>query len=58
MPVTGTVKPYVDGQHVEVTFYRDGKKPLAHQVAIEQGPNETGTFESSVVVKEGGKYAV
>jgi hypothetical protein len=58
VPVTGTVKPYVEGQHVEVTFYVNGKKLLGRQVAIEQGPDETGTFETSVVVKEGGKYAV
>ncbi len=58
VPVTGTVKPYVEGQHVEVTFYRDGKKVVAHQIQIQPGPEETGTFESSVVVKEGGKYAV
>jgi hypothetical protein len=54
----GTVKPYVEGQHVEVTFYRDGKKVVGHQVQIQPGPNQTGTFESSVVVKESGKYAV
>ena len=58
VPVTGTVKPYVEGQHVEVTFYLNGKKVAAHQVAIQQGPSETGTFESSVIVKEAGKYAV
>ena len=58
VPVTGTVKPYVEGQHVEVTFYRDGEKVVAHQIQIQPGPEETGTFESSVVVKEGGKYAV
>jgi hypothetical protein len=58
VPVSGTVKPYVDGQHVEVNFYRNGHEVVKRQVAIQQGPNETGTFEASVVVKEGGKYAV
>lgn len=58
VPVTGTVSPYVEGQHVEVTFYLDGKQLLSRQVQIQPGPNGTGTFESSVVVKEGGKYAV
>jgi len=57
VPVTGTVKPYVDGQHVEVNFFRNGKEVVKRQVAVQQGPNETGTFEASVVVKEGGKYA-
>jgi hypothetical protein len=58
VPVTGTVKPFVPGQHVEVTFYRNGQKVLSRQAAVQQGANETGTFEASVVVKEGGKYAV
>ena len=49
VPVTGTVSPYVEGQHVEVSFYLNGKQVLNRQVAIQQGPNETGTFESSVV---------
>jgi lipoprotein-anchoring transpeptidase ErfK/SrfK len=58
VPVSGTVVPYVDGQHVEVVFYRDGKEVVKRQVKVQQGANETGTFEASVVVKEGGKYAV
>ena len=58
VPVIGTVKPYVEGQHVEVTFYLDGHKVVSHQVAVQPGPNQTGTFESSVVIKEAGKYAV
>jgi hypothetical protein len=58
VPVTGTVSPYVEGQHVEVSFYLNGKQVLGRQVAIEPGPNGTGKFESSVVVKESGKYAV
>jgi hypothetical protein len=57
VPVTGTVKPYVDGQHVEVTFFRNGHKVVSRQVKIQKGPDQTGTFEASVVVKEGGKYA-
>jgi L,D-transpeptidase-like protein len=58
VPVTGTVKPFVSGQHVEVVFYRNGHEVVKRQVAVQQGANETGTFEASVVVKEGGKYAV
>ncbi len=58
VPVTGTLKPFVPGQHVEVTFYRDGHKVLGRKVAVQQGPSETGSFETSVVVKEGGRYAV
>ena len=58
VPVTGTVKPFAPGQHVEVVFYRNGHEVVKRQVKVQQGPNETGTFEASVVVKEGGKYAV
>lgn len=58
VPVVGTVSPYVDGQHVEVNFFRNGSEVVKRQVAVQPGPNETGTFETSVVVKEGGKYAV
>jgi lipoprotein-anchoring transpeptidase ErfK/SrfK len=58
VPVTGTVSPYVEGQHVEVTFYLNGKQLLSRQVRVQPGSNQTGTFESSVVVKESGRYAV
>jgi len=57
VPVAGTLKPFVPGQHVEVTFYRNGHEVVSRNVAVHQGPDETGTFEASVVVKEGGKYA-
>lgn len=58
VPVTGTVKPFAPGQHVEVNFFRNGKEVVKRQVAVQQGADETGTFEASVVVKEGGRYAV
>jgi lipoprotein-anchoring transpeptidase ErfK/SrfK len=58
VPVTGTVKPFAPGQHVEINFFRNGHEVVKRQVAVQQGPNETGTFEASVVVKEGGRYAV
>jgi hypothetical protein len=59
VPVKGTVSPYVPGQFVEVSFYVNGKLVTTHhRVAVGQGPNGTGTFESEVVVKEAGQYAV
>jgi hypothetical protein len=58
VPVRGTVSPYVEGQHVEVAFYLNGHLLLGRQVKIKPGPHQTGRFESSVVVKENGKYAV
>ncbi|MBS1887384.1 MAG: L,D-transpeptidase [Actinobacteria bacterium] len=58
VPVTGTLKPFVPGQRVEVTFYRNGQEVVSHKIAVQPGAEETGTFESSVVMREGGKYAV
>jgi L,D-transpeptidase catalytic domain len=58
VPVTGTVSPYVAGQQVEVVFYLDGKPLVRRNAAVKPGPNGTGTFESSVILREDGKYAV
>jgi len=58
VPVSGTLSPYVPGQKVEVTFYLDGHRLVSHQVSVSKGSGETGTFESSVIVREDGKYAV
>jgi hypothetical protein len=59
VPVKGTVSPFVPGQFVEITFYLNGQAVTTHhRVAVQQGPNGTGTFESDVVVKDAGKYAV
>jgi hypothetical protein len=58
VPVSGTLSPYVPGQKVEVTFYLDGHRLVSHRVAVSKGSGETGTFESSVIVREGGRYAV
>jgi lipoprotein-anchoring transpeptidase ErfK/SrfK len=58
VPVTGTLAPFIPGQRVEVSFYLNGHRLVSHKVAVQEGPNATGTFESSVVVKEGGRYAV
>jgi L,D-transpeptidase catalytic domain len=58
VPVHGSLSPYVRGQKVEVTFYLDGHRLVSHQVAVGKGKGETGTFASSVIVKEDSKYAV
>jgi hypothetical protein len=58
VPVRGTLSPYVPGQKVEVTFYLDGHRLVSHKVAVAKGAGGAGTFESSVIVKEDGKYAV
>jgi hypothetical protein len=58
VPVTGTIAPFVAGQRVEVTFYLDGHRLVSHKVAVSKGAGDTGTFNSSVIVREDGKYAV
>lgn len=58
VPVRGTLSPYVPGQRVEITFYLDGHRLVSHKVAVSKGAGGTGSFESSVIVREDGKYAV
>jgi hypothetical protein len=58
VPVTGTISPYAPGQRVEVTFYLDGHRLVSRKVAVGKGSGDTGTFSSSVIVREDGKYAV
>ncbi len=58
VPVFGTISPYVPGQRVEVSFFLDGKELVSHKLAVGKGKGGTGTFRSSVIVREDGKYAV
>lgn len=58
VPVFGTVSPYVPGQQVEVTFYLDGRKLVSHRLAVGKGRGGAGSFRSSVIVREDGRYAV
>ncbi|HEV7770295.1 MAG TPA: L,D-transpeptidase [Solirubrobacterales bacterium] len=58
VPVTGTISPFVPGQRVEVVFYLDGKRLVNHKVAVSKGRGDSGSFRSSVILREGGKYAV
>jgi hypothetical protein len=58
VPVRGTLTPYLPGQKVEVTFYLNGRRLVSHKVAVSKGSGESGSFESSVIVRQDGKYAV
>jgi hypothetical protein len=58
VPVHGTVTPFAPGERVEVTFYLDGHELLSRRVSVGQGYGGAGTFRTSIVVREGGKYAV
>ncbi|MEZ5076411.1 MAG: L,D-transpeptidase [Solirubrobacterales bacterium] len=58
VPVYGTLKPYVPGQKVEVTFYLNGRKEVRHKLAVGKGKHGTGKFRAQIRVTENGKYAV
>ncbi len=58
VPVRGTVTPYVPGQKVEVTFFLNGHRLVARNVAVSKSGGETGTFSDSVILRKDGKYAV
>lgn len=58
VPVFGTVSPWVPGQKVQVDFFLDGKPLVSKKVAVSKGGANTGTFKSSVIVREDGRYTV
>jgi hypothetical protein len=58
VPVRGTLKPYVAGQRVEVTFYLDGHELFTRHLAVAKGKGNAGSFRTSITVREDGKYAV
>jgi hypothetical protein len=58
VPVRGTISPFAPGQRVEVTFYLNGHRLVSHEVAVSRGGGDTGTFSSSVILREDGRYAV
>jgi hypothetical protein len=52
VPVTGSVKPFVPGQRVEVSFYLDGARLESQKVKVNRG-----RFRARVRIEEAGKYA-
>jgi hypothetical protein len=58
VPVFGTVSPFVPGQKIQVDFFLDGKELLSRKLAIGKGKGNAGSFRTSVIVREDGKYAV
>jgi hypothetical protein len=52
VPVTGSVKPFVPGQRVEVTFYLDGSRLESQKVRV-----NGGTFRARIRIEQAGKYA-
>jgi hypothetical protein len=58
VPVFGTVSPYVPGQRAEVSFFLDGKELFSRHLAIGKGKGGAGSFRTSILIRENGKYAV
>jgi L,D-transpeptidase catalytic domain len=52
VPVTGSVKPFVPGQRVEVTFYLNGNRIETKKVKV-----NGGSFRARIRIEEAGKYA-
>lgn len=57
VPVSGTLAPFVAGEKVRVTFYLDGKILFARNLPVRKSGGK-GVFETSIEVREDGKYAV
>lgn len=58
VPVRGTLSPYVPGQRVEVTFYLDGRELFTRHLPVAKGKGGAGAFDTSITIRENGKYAV
>jgi hypothetical protein len=58
VPAIGTVKPFVAGQKVEVSFYLDGRRIQHQTVRVSKGKAGKGSFRAKIRVEEAGKYAV
>jgi hypothetical protein len=58
VPAIGTVKPFVAGQKVDVSFYLDGRRVQHQKVRLRKGKRGLGVFRAKVRIEEAGKYAV
>lgn len=57
VPVVGTLSPFVPGQRVEVSFYRDGKRIARRTVPVGQGKGGAGAFRAEIRIEKAGRYA-
>lgn len=57
VPVSGTLAPFVAGEEVKVTFYLDGRRLFSRNLPVRKAGGK-GVFETSIEVRENGKYAV
>lgn len=58
VPAIGTVKPFVAGQKVDVSFYLDGRRIQHQKVKLSKGKRGAGVFRAKIRIEEAGKYAV
>ena len=58
VPAIGTVKPFVAGQKVDVSFYLAGRRVQHQKVKLSKGKGGKGVFRAKILIEEGGKYAV
>ena len=56
VPVVGTVKPFVAGQRVKVTWYRNGHRLYSKSAPVHKRKG-AGSFRSKIRITKGGKYA-
>jgi hypothetical protein len=56
VPVIGTVRPFVPGQVVKVTFFLNGDKLLTKKAKVHRRKG-AGVFRSKLRLRRGGKYA-
>src|SRR5262249_40369906 len=52
VPVVGSVKPFVPGQRVEVSFFLNGNRVETEKVKV-----NGGAFRARIRIEEAGKYA-
>lgn len=57
VPVVGTLSPFVAGQRVEVSFFRNGKRIERTRVRVRKGKRDTGVFRARIRIESAGKYA-
>ena len=55
--VVGTLKPFVPGQRVRVTFFRNGKRLHSKSARVRKGKGGAGAFRAAIRVTKGAKYA-
>jgi L,D-transpeptidase catalytic domain len=57
VPVHGTINPFVPGQRVVVSFYRNGVRFERKTVRVRKGKRGKGGFRARIRIEKAGKYA-